>query len=94
MENELIVEMFEHVEFAGQHHYLYKDKSSFSKESFKDMVLSIIVDAGPSWDDYVVNFYERDGYGGGLLQPGSFRPGTKIPDSTANPYVFNAKFLY
>jgi hypothetical protein len=92
MANEMTAKMFEHIDFAGQYRFFCKDIPSFLKESFNDMVSSIIVYKGSSYKSGdIVRFCEHDGYGGGLLQPGNFRPGTKIPDLTVNPYVFNDK---
>ncbi|PCI78208.1 MAG: hypothetical protein COB20_06925 [SAR86 cluster bacterium] len=86
----LSIHIYQHVDYGGQSREILTNESKLSRQGFNDKVSSIRIFQGDEYEPgYVANFYQHADYGGGILQPGNFGPGTNIPSLTQAPFSFN-----
>jgi hypothetical protein len=77
---EIIVKAYESVGYNGQMRTLIYNEPNFLNIGFDNKFSSIRVFRGPEYSNQTVNFFELENFGGVIVKPGNFIPGTSIPD--------------
>ena len=86
----LMIRIYQHVNYDGQYRDLLLSENNLKDVGFNDTVSSIRVFAGEDYSPgWVCDFFKDAGYGGPILAPGRFGPGTNLPNIKAPPYSFN-----
>lgn len=86
----LMIRIYQHVNYGGQYRDVLKSENNLNDIGFNDTVSSIKVFAGEDYSDgWVCDFFQHANYEGGMLSPGKFGPGTRIPNIKKSPYSFN-----
>ncbi len=86
----LWIRIYQNINYGGQFRDILGNERKLSNLGFNDKVSSLKVYAGEDYlAGWVGDFYQHANYSGGMLQPGGFGPGTRIPKLSVAPYSFN-----